>query len=111
MPQQSAVRTCEAPAPLPQFSQAVKYDGLLFCSGSIGMDPATNKLIEGTTKDRARWALRNLQSVIEADGSSMYRVLKATVFLNNMSNFPMLNEAWDEFFSMEPKPVSSKSMC
>ncbi|KAI9170637.1 Endoribonuclease L-PSP/chorismate mutase-like protein [Paramyrothecium foliicola] len=106
MAPQIAVHTTKAPAPLPQFSQAVKYNGLLFCSGSVGMDPATNTLVEGTVKDRARQALSNLQNVIEAGGSSLEKVLKANIFLTDMANFATVNEAWDEFFTQEPKPVS-----
>lgn len=107
----TVVSTSSAPAPLPQFSQAVKYNGLIFCSGSIGMDPVTKKIVPGTTKDRARQALRNLQRVVEAAGSTMDDVVKATVFLSDMANFALLNEAWDEFFRREPKPVSLTEMC
>jgi len=47
-----AVFTTQAPAPIPQLSQAVKYNGMVYCSGSLGVDPATGKMVEGTVQDR-----------------------------------------------------------
>ncbi|KAF5642287.1 endoribonuclease L-PSP [Fusarium tjaetaba] len=99
-----AVYTADACAPLPQFSQAVKYNGMVYCSGSIGIDPATEDLVPGTVTDRARMALKNLKVVLEAAGSSLDRVVKANVFLADMKDFGAFNVAWDEFFPTEPKP-------
>ncbi|CEI60046.1 hypothetical protein FVEN_g8159 [Fusarium venenatum] len=93
--------SCE---PLPQFSQAVKYNGMVYCSGSIGIDPKTNDLVPGTATDRARMALQNLKAVLEAAGSSMERVIKANIFLADMKDFNAINVAWDEFFPQDPKP-------
>ncbi|RBR26221.1 uncharacterized protein FIESC28_01004 [Fusarium coffeatum] len=99
------VHTTAACAPLPQFSQAVKYNGTVYCSGAIGIDPATDNLIPGTVTDRARVALQNLKDVLEAAGSSLDRVVKANVFLADMKDFVAFNVAWDEFFPIDPKPV------
>ncbi|KAF5636936.1 endoribonuclease L-PSP [Fusarium sp. NRRL 25303] len=99
-----AVYTADACAPLPQFSQAVKYNGMVYCSGSIGIDPATDDLVSGSVTDRARMALKNLQAVLEAAGSSLGRVVKANVFLADMKDFGAFNIAWDEVFPNEPKP-------
>ncbi|RBQ72181.1 hypothetical protein FVER14953_12569 [Fusarium verticillioides] len=107
MPNFEAVYTADACAPLPQFSQAVKYNGMVYCSGSIGIDPATDDLVPGSVTDRARMALKNLKIVLEAAGSSLDRVVKANVFLADMKHFAAFNIAWDEFFPAEPKPVSS----
>ncbi|RSL60260.1 hypothetical protein CEP53_005503 [Fusarium sp. AF-6] len=98
------VTTSAACAPLPQFSQAVKYNGMVYCSGTLGIDPATDELVLGTVTDRARMALNNLQAVLEAAGSSMDRVVKANIFLANMKDFDAVNIAWDEFFPKDPKP-------
>ncbi|PYH83137.1 Endoribonuclease L-PSP [Aspergillus uvarum CBS 121591] len=98
------VYTSEACAPLPQFSQAIKYNGLVYCSGTVGTDPVTDELVPGTVTNRARMALRNLQAVLEAAGSSLDRVVKANVFLTDMNDFERLNIAWDEFFPVDPKP-------
>ncbi|KAJ4021145.1 hypothetical protein NW752_004152 [Fusarium irregulare] len=98
------VHTTAACAPLPQFSQAVKYNGIVYCSGAIGIDPATDDLVPGTVTDRARVALQNLKVVLEAAGSSLDRVVKANIFLADMKDFAAFNVAWDEFFPIDPKP-------
>ena len=102
----TAVYTPSAPKPLPHFSQAVTYNNMVYCSGNIGLDPATNKLVEGTVTDRTRQALRNLRAVLEAAGSGFDRVVKANIFIPNMDNFAQVNVAWDEVFTEDPKPVS-----
>jgi reactive intermediate/imine deaminase len=99
------VSTSAAPPPLPQFVQAVKHNGLLFCSGSIGVDPATGNIVEGTVADRTLQALKNLTAVLEAGGSSLDQVLKVNIYLTDMANFATMNEAWDKVFTGS-KPVS-----
>ncbi|CAJ2509593.1 Uu.00g146190.m01.CDS01 [Anthostomella pinea] len=100
-----AVRTDTAPPPMPQFSQAVKYGGMVYCSGNIGRDPTTGKLAEGGVKPEARIAIKNLSAVLEAAGSSLNNVVKVNVFLMTMDDFVSFNEAYDEFFdSVDPKP-------
>ncbi|KAF3763667.1 putative brt1 protein [Cryphonectria parasitica EP155] len=99
-----SVHTNAAPQPLPQFSQAVKYNGMVYCSGNIGLDPATKQIVEGTVKDRARQALKNLQSVLEEAGSGLRNVVKVNVFITTMDDFATMNEAYDEFFTSDPKP-------
>ncbi|KAK0625274.1 Endoribonuclease L-PSP/chorismate mutase-like protein [Bombardia bombarda] len=98
------VLTDKAPEPLPQFSQAIKYNGMVYCSGNVGLDPATKKLVDGTVKDRTRQALKNLSAVLEEAGSSFRNVLKVNIFLTDMANFATMNEAYDEFVNWEPKP-------
>ncbi|KAI3401104.1 hypothetical protein diail_250 [Diaporthe ilicicola] len=100
-----SVLTDKAPKPLPQLSQAIKYNGLVFCSGNIGLDPATFTAVEGTVKDRARQTLRNLQAVLEASGSGLQNVLKVNVYITTMDDFAAVNEVYDEFFSFDPKPA------
>ncbi|CAG7939299.1 unnamed protein product [Penicillium salamii] len=101
------VHTSAAALPLPHYSQAVKYNGLIYCSGSIGTDPKTDELISGSVTDRTRMAIQNLSVILQEGGSSLERVLKATVYLTNMADFDAMNKAWDEFFTHDPKPVSS----
>lgn len=101
----TAVYTANAPTPLPQFSQAVTFNGMVYCSGNIGLDPKTMKLVEGSVTDRTRQALTNLRHILEAAGSSFDRVVKCNIFLTTMADFAKMNEAWDEFFPNDPKPV------
>lgn len=104
MGDKTIISTTEAPPPLPQFVQAVKYNGIIFCSGSIGMDPATSKIVEGTVADRTTQALKNLEAVLNAGGSSLEKALKINIYLTDMANFATMNEAWDKVFT-GAKPV------
>ncbi|KAK6209032.1 hypothetical protein LQW54_006632 [Pestalotiopsis sp. IQ-011] len=103
------VHTDKAPKPLPQFSQAVKYNGMVYCSGNIGVDAASFKLVEGGVKEETRRALRNLSTVLEEAGSSINNVVKVNIFLTTMDNFATMNEAYDEFFTQDVKPLSYNS--
>ncbi|EJT75491.1 hypothetical protein GGTG_05424 [Gaeumannomyces tritici R3-111a-1] len=98
------IHTDKAPKPLPQFSQAVRHGGTVYCSGGIGVDPATGRLVGGTVKDRTRQVLRNLSAVLEAAGGSLRSVVKVNAFITTMDDFAAMNEAYDEFFTHEPKP-------
>ncbi|ORY58877.1 Endoribonuclease L-PSP/chorismate mutase-like protein [Pseudomassariella vexata] len=100
----SAVWTSKSPKPLPQFSQAVKFNGMVYCSGNIGLDPATSKLVDGGVKEQTRQALKNLSAVLAEAGSGISNVIKVNVFLTTMDNFAAMNEAYDEFFNTETKP-------
>lgn len=119
-----AILTAAAPKPLPQFSQAIKFNGMVYCSGNIGMDPKTSKIVEGTVKDRTvsydlsrlgynyelttwiqRQALKNIQAVLEEAGSSLQNVVKVNVFITTMDNFVAMNEVYDEFIKGDTKPV------
>ncbi|EWZ46135.1 endoribonuclease L-PSP [Fusarium oxysporum Fo47] len=91
---------------LPQYSQAVKYNGVVYCSGDIGALPGTDwELAQGTAKDRARQALRNLSTVLETAGSRLENVFKITIYITTMKNFGLVNEAYDEFFTWAKKPA------
>ncbi|GJN72704.1 endoribonuclease L-PSP [Purpureocillium lilacinum] len=105
-PKYEAVRTDGAPLPLPQFSQAVKYNGMVYCSGNIGAVPGKAfELVEGTVKDRARQALRNISAVLEAAGSRLENIVKLNIYITSMKDFALVNEAYDEFFTWDPKPA------
>ncbi len=124
MAPKEGIFTNKAPKPLPQFSQAVKHNGMVYCSGNIGLDPATGKQVEGTVKDRTvswplshiqlfssatnlgqRQTLKNLSAILGEAGSSLTNVVKMNIFLTTMDNFAAMNEAYDEFFTIDPKPV------
>lgn len=100
-----AIRTNEAPAPVGPYSQAIRAGQLLFASGQIPLDPATGKLVPGEIEDEARRVLANLEAVLRAGGSGLDRVVKATVYLTDLSLFPRVNAVYAEFFSTEPAPA------
>ncbi|KAI8652240.1 hypothetical protein NCS57_01287100 [Fusarium keratoplasticum] len=98
--------TTEGAKPLPQFSQAVVYNGLVYVSGNVAFKPGPKaELVEGTTKDRARQILANIRAVLQAAGSSLDNVIKMNIYLTDMANFGVLNEAYDEFFTQDIKPA------
>src|ERR1019366_3579398 len=101
------VLTKDAPQPIGPYSQAIKAGGFVFASGQIALDPATGKLIEGDIKAQTERVLKNLSAVLAAAGSSMDRVVRTTVFLKNISDFPAMNEVYGQFFKNEPPSRST----
>ncbi|KAL7955557.1 Endoribonuclease L-PSP/chorismate mutase-like protein [Trichoderma compactum] len=88
------VQTDAAPAPISLFSQAQVYNGLVYCSGNIGIDPKTGKQVEGTEQ-----TIRNISALLEAANSSLKRIIKVNVYLTTMDNFGPMNEGYAKFFS------------
>jgi 2-iminobutanoate/2-iminopropanoate deaminase len=79
-----------APAAIGPYSQAIEIDGFLFCSGQLGMDPATGLLVDGIEAQTER-ALRNLEAVLAAAAMSMNDVVKVTVFMKDLGSFTAMN--------------------
>ncbi|EXJ78934.1 endoribonuclease L-PSP [Capronia epimyces CBS 606.96] len=101
----SKVLTNKAPAPRGLLSQAIICNGMVYCSGATGVDPATNKLILGNAGDRTTQTLRNLAAVLEAAGSSIRNVVKVNVYLTSMDDFREMNAAYEQVFKYDPKPA------
>ena len=100
------IRTEKAPKAIGPYEQAIKFSGLLFTSGQIAIDPATGKLIEGDVSAQTRRVLENLKAVLEAGGSSLDLVVKATVYLADLSTFSKMNEVYAEYLG-HIKPARS----
>ena len=96
------VRTDQAPAAIGPYSQAVKLGEFIFASGQIAIDPTSGEIVQGDIKDQTRQVLKNLKAVLNAAGSSLERVVKATVFITNMEEFASMNEVYAEFFTDQP---------
>lgn len=92
--EKNVVTTVQAPKALGPYSQAVRWGNLLFLSGQVGIDPATGKLVEGGVAAQARQAFKNLEAVLAAAGINLRRLLKATVYLKDMSSFQAVNEVY-----------------
>lgn len=101
-----AVRTDAAPKAIGPYEQAIRASGLLFTAGQIALDPKTGNVIEGGIAAQTRRVLENLKEVLEAGGSSMDQVVRATVFLKNMADFPAMNEVYAEYLGGS-KPARS----
>jgi 2-iminobutanoate/2-iminopropanoate deaminase len=96
------VKTGKAPAAIGPYSQAVRSGGYLFCSGQIPLDPATGKMVEGGIEAQTERVLRNLDAVLEAGGASLAEVVKTTVYLADLSDFPAMNAVYGKFFPENP---------
>jgi len=101
-----AVRTDAAPKAIGPYEQAIRVGGFLFTAGQIPLDPKTGNLVEGGIAAQTRRVLENLKAVLEASGSSMDRVVKATVYLKNMGDFGAMNEIYGEYLG-KAKPARS----
>lgn len=97
--------TNKAPLPIGPYSQALKVNGFIFCSGQIGIDPKTNTLVEGVEK-QTHQVLKNLQSILQQAGSDLNKVIKTTIFLKNIADFPKVNEIYSQYFK-DHKPARS----
>ena len=94
-----AVYSDKAPAPIGPYSQAIRFDNLVFCSGQIPIDLVTGKLETGPIDKQARLAFGNLKTVLEAAGSSLEKTIKVTVFFKNLADFDTVNKIYAEFFT------------
>ncbi|KAI1375623.1 L-psp endoribonuclease family protein [Hypoxylon crocopeplum] len=125
-PSHTIVTTSKAPGPYPALSQATVWNGMVFCSGSLGIDPETKALVEGTIADRTvrvayshlgtlrtptipnlqsqTQALTNLATILKEAGSGPEKVLKVMIYVTSISDVPLLNEAYVAFFP-EPRPA------
>ncbi|KAF4253902.1 hypothetical protein KXW98_003279 [Aspergillus fumigatus] len=98
------IRTEKAPLPPPFLSQGIKVGNMIYCSGQVGVDPTTGKMVEGPIQARTKQILHNLSAVLEAGGSSLQDVVKVNIFLADMGDFAAVNEVYQAAFG-EPKPA------
>lgn len=103
---QTRVQTAGAPAAIGPYSQAIVANGMVFCTGQVAIDPATNQLVEGDIQEQTHRVMMNLGAVLEASGSSLRHVVKTTVFLAHFSDFPAMNEVYAEYFG-DTEPARS----
>ena len=99
-----AVATPSAPAAIGPYSQAIRAGGFLFVSGQIPLDPATGTLVEGDIAAQTHRVFANLRAILEAAGSSLDQVVRATVYLADMNDFAIVNEVYGGYFST-PAPA------
>jgi 2-iminobutanoate/2-iminopropanoate deaminase len=91
-----------APDAVGPYSHAVRTGDLLFCSGQIPLDPATNELTGDTPAEQAERCLRNLEAVCEAAGTSLGRAVRCTVYMTDLSAFAEVNDVYARFFDDRP---------
>lgn len=100
-----AIFSNNAPAAIGPYSQAIKTGNLVYCSGQLGLDPATGNLVDGVVAQTEQ-AFKNIQAVLAAANLTLAHVVKTTVFLADMADFAAVNEVYGKHFS-EPCPARS----
>jgi 2-iminobutanoate/2-iminopropanoate deaminase len=98
------VSTDNAPGAIGPYSQAIRANGMVFCSGQIPIDPATGEFVSEVVSEQTEQVLKNLSEVLEAAGTSLNNVVKTSVFLADMSDFAEMNEVYGKYFS-DNKPA------
>ena len=101
------ISTKDAPQAIGPYSQAVKANGFVFTSGQIAIDPGTQQVVAGDVAAQTDRVLRNLSEILEAAGSGLGKVVRATVFLKNMNDFAAMNGVYGKYFSSAPPARST----
>jgi 2-iminobutanoate/2-iminopropanoate deaminase len=99
MSEKVVIRTDKAPLPLAgaPYSQAIRFENLVFVSGQLPVDPATGTVVPGGITEQTEQTMRNMQAVLEAAGSSLDKLLKTTVFLTTRDNWAAMNEVYARY--------------
>jgi 2-iminobutanoate/2-iminopropanoate deaminase len=101
------IATPDAPQAIGPYSQAIRAEGLIFTSGQVAIDPATQQVISGDVSAQTDRVLKNLAAILQASGSSLEKVLRCTVFLKNMGDFGVMNEVYGRYFQKSPPARST----
>lgn len=104
MTDRTEVRTDSAPPAIGPYSQAIVASGTVYCSGQIALDPVSGELVKGDVREETRRVLENLKAVVEAAGSTMAGVVRCTVYLTDLEDYPAVNEEYAAFFP-DPAPA------
>lgn len=100
----TSVTTSDAPSAIGPYSQAMRNDGLLWCSGQLGLNPTTGDLVSPETVPQAEQALRNLDAICREAGTSLSKALKTTIYLIDLADFAAVNKVYATYFT-EPYPA------
>jgi len=101
------IATKEGPQAIGPYSQAIRANGFIFVSGQVAIDPANQQFIAGDVAAQTDRAIKNLAGILKAAGSSLEKVVRATVFLKNMSDFAAMNEVYGKYFGSAPPARST----
>ena len=104
---QETLKTNHAPQAIGTYSQGVATDSLVFTSGQIGIDPKTGEIVSGGIEHQINQVLINICAILEVDDLSKNEILKLTVFLVDLDDFPIVNKAFESFFDSNFYPARS----
>lgn len=92
------IQTEKAPKAIGPYSQAIRYGNFLFISGQIAIDPQNNQFIGGTVREQTIRVLENIKAILQEAGLNLNHVIKTTIYLKNIEDFPVVNEVYQEYF-------------
>ncbi len=95
----AVIATDKAPAAIGPYSQAIRTGNLIFTAGQVAIDPTTQQVISGGITEQTRQAMENLKAILEAAGSSLAQVVKATVFLKDFNDFAAMNAVYGSYLA------------
>jgi 2-iminobutanoate/2-iminopropanoate deaminase len=101
------IATDQAPKAIGPYSQAIRAGGLIFTSGQVAIDPATQQVVAGDVAVQTDRVLKNLSAILQASGSGLEKALRCTVFLKNMGDFAAVNEVYGRYFTAAPPARST----
>jgi 2-iminobutanoate/2-iminopropanoate deaminase len=101
------VITDRGPKPIGPYSQAIKANGVVYLSGQVALDPKSGELIGAEIRQQTERVFENIKGILEAAGSNLHHVIKATVFLKDMNDFPAMNEVYARYFTAAPPARST----
>ncbi|NLY71060.1 MAG: RidA family protein [Clostridiales bacterium] len=101
------IKTDKAPEAVGAYSQGIKFNGMVFTSGQIPIDPETGQIVSGDIVAQARQCMENVRAVIEAGGLTMNDVIKVTILLADINDFAAVNEVYQSFFEEGNYPARS----
>ena len=102
-----AVHTDRGPKPIGPYSQGIKAGGFLFLSGQVALHPQSGEMIGNDVRQQTERALENVKGIVEAAGSNLNHIVKTTVFLKDMNDFPAMNEVYGKYFQSVPPARST----
>ena len=105
----SIITTDGAPAAIGPYAQGVRVGNLIFTAGQGGLDPVTGQVVPGGIKEQTERTIANLKAVLEAGGSSLGQVVKATVFLKDMNDFAAMNVVYATFFAGDSDTLPART--
>jgi 2-iminobutanoate/2-iminopropanoate deaminase len=103
----TAILTADAPAPVGPYSQAIRVEGFIFCSGQVGLDPKSGKIVEGGVAEQTRQVLDNLAAVLSGAGRTLADIVKTTIFLVDIADFATVNAIYAERMGTPPPARST----
>ena len=107
MHQKEVIQTKNAPQAIGPYSQAIKAGGFVFCSGQVALDPVSGQVAAADIEGQTRRVMENAKAVLEAAGTNFENVVKTTIFLKSMNDFPKVNEIYGSYFKGTPPARST----